>query len=82
MNHVSPYYCIVFLLLTNILVRGYNKFHYLKFIPGIPQDSSADPPKTNYRKIAQIYHPDKHRPDLIGVLPNQAEGYFKLVKNV
>ena len=29
--------------------------------------------KTNYWKIAQIYHPDKHCPDSIGVSPNQGE---------
>ena len=29
--------------------------------------------KTNYRKIAQIYHPDKHHPYLTGISPNQAE---------
>ena len=37
--------------------------------------------KENYRKIAQIYHPYKHRPDLTGVSPNQGEEYFRLVKN-
>ena len=37
--------------------------------------------KENYRKIAQIYHPYKHRPDLTGVSPNQGEKYFRLVKN-
>ena len=37
--------------------------------------------KTNYREIAQIYHPDKHRPASTGMSPNQAERYFKLVNN-
>ena len=37
--------------------------------------------KTNYRRISQIYHPDKHRPDSTGMSPNQAEEYFKLVNN-
>ena len=37
--------------------------------------------KTNYRKIALIYHPDKRRPASTGMSPNQAEEYFKLVNN-
>ena len=37
--------------------------------------------KKNYRKISRIYHPDKHRPVLTGMSPNQAEEYFKLVNN-
>ena len=37
--------------------------------------------KTNYQKIAQIYHPDKHRPASTCMSPNQAEEYLKLVNN-
>ena len=37
--------------------------------------------KMNYRKIARIYHPDKHRPSSTNMSPDQAEEYFKLVNN-
>ena len=37
--------------------------------------------KKDYRKIARIYHPDRHCPDLTGMSPNQAEEYFKLFNN-
>ena len=81
LNRISPYYCIVFVLLTKILVRGYNKFHYLNFTPVILQDSAADPHQNELSSFARIYHPDKHSTDLIGMSPNQAEEYFKLVNN-
>ena len=50
-------------------------------ILNLSEDVTEREVKTNYRKIVRIYHPDKHRPDSTGMLPNQAEGHFKLVKN-
>ena len=41
-------------------------------ILNINGDATEREVKTNYRKIAQIYHPDKHRPDSTGMSPNQA----------
>ena len=43
-------------------------------------DATEREVKTNYWKIARIYHPDKYRPDSTGMSPNQAEEYFKVVK--
>ena len=37
--------------------------------------------KTNYQKLAQIYHPDKQHPASTGMSPNQIKEYFKLVTN-
>ena len=50
-------------------------------ILNLSEDATEREVKTNYRKIARIYHPDKHRPASIGMSPNQAEEYFKLVNN-
>ena len=44
-------------------------------------NSTEQEVKTSYRKISIIYHPDKHRPDSTGILPNQAEKHFKSVNN-
>ena len=45
-------------------------------------DATEQEVKTNYRKISQIYHLDKHLPASTGMLPNQAEEYLKLVNNM
>ena len=37
--------------------------------------------KANYRKIAQIHHPDKHCLASTGMSPRKVEEYFKLVNN-
>ena len=44
-------------------------------------DTTEQEVKTNYRKIARIYHPDKHIPDSTDMTPNQVEEYIKLVNN-
>ena len=50
-------------------------------IPNLIYNATGRELKTKYLRIARIYHPDKRRPDSIGVSPDQAEEYFKLVNN-
>ena len=50
-------------------------------IPNLSGDATEREVKTNYRKIEQIYEPDKHRPASTGMSPNQPEEYFKMVNN-
>ena len=44
-------------------------------------DATEQEVRTNYRKIAPIYHQDINCPASTGMSPNQAEEYFKLVNN-
>ena len=44
-------------------------------------DATEQEVKTNYRKIARTYHPDKYLPDSTGMSSNQAEEYFKQNNN-
>ena len=60
-------------------MRAYNNYgvgktrKYSMRILNLSGEATEREVKTNYQKIARIYHQDKHRPSSTGMSPNQAD---------